>query len=117
MPLKTEDNDIISNSGKIYNKQSFIEAINEFNKKCPIRGSILNRNHIYKNENSTHITHKITLINGYLVADIEVLSDEIVDNIDNVELKPIIVTPLTFGTETNRILKIVGIQLELKGAD
>ena len=106
-----EENGVISTtSGNKYMALSIINAIEAFNKECPKAGGILNRNHIGHPVEMTHITHSLKYEDNKITARIELL----VEGLENATIKPIISTPLRFGSgvEIERVLGIVNIFLE-----
>ena len=106
-----EKNGIINTtSGNKYVTLSIINAIEAFNKECPKAGGILNRDHIGHPTEMTHITHSLKYEDNKLIARIELL----IEGLENATIKPIISTPLRFGSgvEIERVLGIVNIFLE-----
>jgi len=103
-----------------YDLHSFISAMNIFNKKCPVVGGMLNRNHIERLDKPTHITHRL-FINEYniIVADISFIDKSLEEKTSGMTIKPIIAIPLILGKQPinnapkTTILKIVRVQIEL----
>lgn len=111
----TIDNHIITfKSGHQYIYESLIQAIEDYNhNKCPHRCGILNRKHIMHVGKITHIVHRLFIEKApttNLCADIEMLDRTF--NINSINIKPIIVTPLQFGSGVTKISAVKYIQIE-----
>jgi hypothetical protein len=109
--MKLKNNIVITQSGVKYFLYTLLDAIEEFNKRCPIIGCIIDRNNIEHMGEHTHITKKIEFKEDKLIVDIEPL----VDGLENAKIRPIIKTPLRLGSgvQTTRILGIFNIFLEV----
>ena len=101
---------ITTQSGAKFYLFTVLDAIEEFNKKCPKNGGILLRDHIGHIKEVTHITKSLRYENQKLVAEIELLNNRLKD----VKIKPIIEIPLRFesGISVERVLSINNIYLE-----
>ncbi|MBD3408529.1 MAG: hypothetical protein GF411_20565 [Candidatus Lokiarchaeota archaeon] len=108
--LKEENGIICTENNNKYILQTFLNAIDEFNKKCPKKGGILNRDHVGRTTDITHLTHSLKYENSKLVAEIELL----VDGLENSKMRPIISTPLRIGSgvEIEIVFAILNIFLE-----
>jgi len=110
--LKTDSDVVQSDNGTKYRLSSIIAAINEFNKKCPKRGGMIERSEVGSCRKFTHVTTSLKYEKGKLIANIEFLKSEYESK--NYSMKPIIAIPLRFGSgiEVENVLKIVNIFLE-----
>jgi len=116
-PFSIIDEKIIKadTSGREFYLPNLIHAIRVFNAKCPIKGSLLDRNHIQVTHPVTHLTHKLRIEPGFLVAEIEFVGENkerLEAAKDNFIPKPIIVTPLSFENNTEEVISIRDVQLE-----
>jgi len=106
-----EENGLIETpNGDKYILQTLLLAIEEFNEKCPKKGGLLMRDHVGHIKEHTHITHSLRYEDDKLVAEIELLRDDL----EKFKIKPIIKTPLRLGSRvlTERLLGIINIFLE-----
>ena len=94
------------------------DAINEFNKICPIKGGLLNRKHIQTIGTYTHITREL-FITDCLSACVTIIDskykDELLEHEDKLIIRPIISTPLSFNNSgVEHVIRIINVQLELE---
>lgn len=124
--LKTRLNDsggILKNTRtyEMYETPTLYASIQEYNRKCPREGGLINREHIGQ-YTATHLVYRIWVENNNLCADIEFLDNNSVtelmhyidDDLELLTIRPIISTPLHFGSGVvSRILEIKRIDIEV----